>query len=378
MRDLVVTVIIPTLNPDEKLVKVVEELIRGGTKDIIIVNDGSDSAHMGPIRKVEKFKECTVLTHEKNKGKGAALKTAFSYCVKNRKNISGVVTVDGDGQHAAKDVISCSRSMVRNRNKVILGCRDFSKDDIPARSKFGNNLTKSVFKKLCGMEITDTQTGLRAIPYIYLEKMLEVTGQRYEYETEMLLDMKKWNIEFIEEKIETVYIEENESSHFNPVKDSIKIYTMIFKYFLKSEKIKYIFGSLSASVIDISLFAIISFVFAWMSESPQIFIATVGARFVSSLYNFCYNKLVVFKKQEDTTKSMIKYYILCIAQMMVSYGLVYLLTMLFGAGEAGSVIIKMVVDTSLFVASFFIQKKWVFSKRKEKVHMVKAVKRGKI
>ena len=107
-----VSVIIPSLNPDNKLVAVVDALLEEGFKDIIIVNDGSDEEHMAPFNEVAAHSECTILTHEVNKGKGRGLKTAFEFCLENRKDIDGVVTVDGDNQHRAKDIKKCSETMV--------------------------------------------------------------------------------------------------------------------------------------------------------------------------------------------------------------------------------------------------------------------------
>ena len=114
------TIIIPSLNPDSKLEKVVEGLVEAGYEDIVVVNDGSDTEHMEPFKRLGKLKQCTILTHEVNKGKGRALKTAFSYILENRKNIDGVVTVDGDNQHQVKDITACRDLMVKEENASIL------------------------------------------------------------------------------------------------------------------------------------------------------------------------------------------------------------------------------------------------------------------
>ncbi len=166
MEDLIlkVSVIIPSLNPDNKLIQVVDALVAKGFDDIILVNDGSDKAHMQPFLQLKEYRQCTVLTHEINRGKGRGLKTAFDYCIANRPDIDGVVTVDGDNQHKAEDILNCCNKMIEYKDKVILGVRDFSGDDVPPKSKFGNNMTSFVFKFVCGLNISDTQTGLRAIP----------------------------------------------------------------------------------------------------------------------------------------------------------------------------------------------------------------------
>ena len=354
-----VSVIIPSLNPDNKLIAVVDALLEEGFKDIIIVNDGSDKEHMAPFEEAASHDECTILTHEVNKGKGRGLKTAFEYCLENRKDIDGVVTVDGDNQHRARDIKKCSETMVDTGN-VVLGARDFSGEDVPARSKFGNNMTSGVFKVLCRLNISDTQTGLRAIPYKYLDVFDKVEGERFEYETNMLLALKKYNIGFQEEPIETVYIEENSSSHFNPVKDSIKIYKVILKYLFKSTGMKYTCSSIASWVIDNAIFNILEFVLIGLAVSLRIFISTAAARVLSSIFNFTLNRKAVFKSQTGLRQTIIRYYILWFCQLVCSYVLVYIATKLLALSVVLSGVAKIIIDLLLFLASYQIQKRWVF------------------
>ena len=224
IRDIVI--IIPSYNPDEKLVNLVEELVDYGFEKLVVVNDGSSPESLVYFDKVAEKKECKLLVHEKNMGKGCALKTAFSYCL-GMKECCGVITVDGDGQHLPKDIMACVEAMHQDNKKVVLGVRDFSAKNVPFRSKFGNEMTKMVFRVVCGIRLSDTQTGLRGIPMQYLKQFASYQGERYEYETNMLLMMKKDGIEWQEVKISTVYLDNNERSHFNPIKDSWKIYKTI-------------------------------------------------------------------------------------------------------------------------------------------------------
>ncbi len=347
-----VSVIIPSLNPDSKLVSVVDSLIKKGFDDIILVNDGSDKQHMAPFEKVSLYPQCTILTHEVNKGKGRGLKTAFEYCIKNRKGIDGVVTVDGDNQHKADDIYKCCEAMVEAKDKVVLGVRDFSGDDVPFKSRFGNNMTSFVFKFACGLNISDTQTGLRAIPFQYLKTFCDVKGERFEYETNMLLELKQSHIGFLEVPIETVYIEENASTHFNPIKDSIKIYGVIFKF---------LFSSLASSLIDLAMFTVIeAILLGKVSNSLRIFTATAGARVISSLFNYTFNRKAVFNSNGSIKGSIAKYYTLCVLQLCVSYMLVYAVTSLLSLGSVMTVVAKAIIDTVLFVISFQIQRRWVF------------------
>lgn len=225
-----IAVVIPSYNPDVKLVELVESLIENGFVKIILVNDGSAQENKVWFDEAVKLGmqsgACFLLEHLVNQGKGRALKTAFEFVMKNIDCL-GVVTVDGDGQHLAKDIIACCNAMLGNLDKAVLGVRDFEEPHVPLRSRFGNIMTRMIFRLLCGLKISDTQTGLRAIPKKYLHQVANYAGERYEYETNMLLKMSQDKIEWMEVKISTVYLDNNERSHFHPLKDSWKIYKVI-------------------------------------------------------------------------------------------------------------------------------------------------------
>lgn len=348
-----ISVILPSLNPDEKLLQVVSGLIEEGFDDIVIVNDGSDEEHLEPFKEADKYSQVTVLTHDVNRGKGRALKTAFEYCIENRTDIDGVVTVDGDNQHLPKDIRKCCEAMICKEDKVILGCRDFSGRNVPFKSKFGNSVTKGVFCFACGIKISDTQTGLRAIPFKYLSFMTQIKGERFEYETQMLLEMNRHHIEFSEEMIETVYIDDNATTHFHPIRDSLKIYAVIVKFGL---------SSIISFVIDYLLFLGLEYILAeHLERHYKILVATVGARIVSSLVNYMINRKTVFESKTSIRKSMPRYYLLCVCQAGISYGLVYALAYLTGSGNFITSLLKVCVDIILFLASFQIQRNWVFA-----------------
>ena len=237
MNDLSrVSVVLPSLDPDDKLVAVVDGLLEYGFSDIILINDGSKPENLHYFHDLAaQHPEITLLHHEVNKGKGAALKNAFRYVLQNRPDSLGVVTVDGDNQHHPEDTRTCCEKMLET-GCVVLGCRDFSQPDVPPRSRFGNRTTSAIFKVFVGMTISDTQTGLRAIPASYLNQLAEVYGDRFEYETNMLLAFKDQGIPFDEQKIRTVYIEENKSSHFHAIKDSWRIYKLIFRHIFHGDQ----------------------------------------------------------------------------------------------------------------------------------------------
>ncbi len=356
-----VTIIVPSLDPDEKLMQVVEGLLAEGFTDIVLVNDGSHDDHLAPFREAAEHPEVTVLTHEVNKGKGRAMKTAFAWCIQNRPDIDGVVTVDGDNQHRPADVRRCAEAMLADPDKVWLGVRDFSLEQVPLRSRFGNTVTRNVVWLACGSRITDTQTGLRAIARRHLELMCRIEGERYEYETEMLMALRQAGVGIGEVVIDTVYIDENESSHFNAFKDSWKIYKIIFRHMFRSlgSFLKFSASAIVSVLVDQGLFALLNAVIlASLPDSRRFFISTFAARLVSSVVNYSANRNLVFRSGKKG--SLLRYYILCIAQTSCSYLLVWLFSMVLRTSGLGDNLVKIVVDTLLFLASYQFQKRWVF------------------
>lgn len=350
-----IAVILPSLNPTEKLMGVIRGLIQAGFECIVLVNDGSDENHTAPFRETAGLSQCHILTHPVNRGKGAALKTAFDYLLAERPDILGAVTVDGDGQHLPGDVFNCGREMLADRS-VIIGTRDFSLPGIPLKSRMGNRITSFVFRFGCGIKLRDTQTGLRAIPAEYFPFMLAVRGDRFEYETNMLLEMKRAGIPFRQVGIETVYEGKNGGSHFRPFRDSFRIYSLILKYMA---------SSIASFLIDIVLFCLMHILLGRLPESLRILLSTAAARALSSFFNFNVNRRVVFSSREGYRRSLLKYYLLCIPQLLISAGLVSLLSFLFGEDASLPVtLIKLVIDICLFFISFTIQREWVFKKRR--------------
>ncbi len=351
-----VTVVLPSLNPDEKLIHTVNALLEKGFHDIIVVNDGSDEAHLAPFETISTHESCTLLVHDRNYGKGHALKTAMQYFLTHRPASPGIITIDGDGQHHVDDILACAQAMLDRKNEVILGVRDFSEPEVPFKSRFGNNLTKTVFRLFCGIRISDTQTGLRAIPTKYIKAMTEFAGERFEYETNMLLEMKARDIPFSEVKIRTIYLDENASTHFHPIRDSIKIYAVILKFSI---------SSIASALIELLVFTLINLLLdltPWeLKTEVSILIASFISRLISALCNYKMNRALVFCS--GCRSSLLRYAMLCIIQLLVSATLVTLLTYLFTAKTFGQTVLKAIVDTALFFISFRIQKEWVFKSK---------------
>ena len=369
MKDLSnISVVLPSLDPDEKLHQVIEGLLEHGFQHIILVNDGSkpENLHYFEEEAAAHPDVITLLHHEVNKGKGAALKNAFHWFLQNRPEGLGVVTVDGDNQHHPADTLACTEHMMKTGH-LTLGCRDFNQADVPARSSFGNKTTSAIFKIFVGMTISDTQTGLRAIPRDDLEVLATIAGDRFEYETNMLLAMKQQGIPFDEVKIRTVYIEENKSSHFRVIHDSWRIYKLILAHFFR-----YTLSSIASFFVDSGMVYLLT-VLLPLADPMLGYCATVGARVVSSVLNFFMNKKLVFKSQVSTGKAIVRYYALAIPQLLVQSLINQGLYTLLGITESQPglrTLIHILVMTVLFIVSFTVQQRWVFAaekKEKEKV-----------
>lgn len=357
-------IVIPALDPDQRMVSLVGELHENGFPNIILVDDGSAIENRRYFRECKERYGCKVIRHVVNFGKGMALKSAFNHILENCPDIKGAVTVDCDGQHIPADIDMCARLTYENPDKLILGCRQFDGQSIPWRSRFGNNLTRKVIHLLCGIRVSDTQTGLRGLPVSLLANhFVAVKGERFEYEMNMLIAAREYQIPVKEFPIHTIYLEGNESSHFNPFLDSIRIYKVFLKFML---------SSLSSFVIDIALFYLLGFLLrplipddvlifrnAVFGGSLLTLMRTVISRLVSSLYNFFMNKNQVFKNDSKSPAIIVRYYTLCIIQLILSWLLVdHLLGFI-----VYRTVRKCIIDTLLFALSFQIQREWVFKKR---------------
>lgn len=351
-----VSVIIPAYQPDEKLIDTVRQLAAVGFSDIVVVNDGSSADRAGIFGQVEKIPECTLLRHPQNRGKGAALKTAMRYIADNRPDKGCAVTADADGQHLTKDIAAVALAALES-GKIVLGGRDFSDPKVPARSKMGNRITSGVFRLFLGMKIGDTQTGLRAFPKKYIPQLLEVYGDGYEYETNILLSLHSQAIPYMEIPISTVYLDENKSSHFRVVRDSVRIYGLILKYLA---------SAVAAAVIDVVAFYVFKRMgFLAFLPIPLTYSSAFLARVLSSLVNFLVNAKLVFRGQTDG-RTLVKYYILAVAQIALSASMVFLTEHILRiSSPALSTLAKALIDSFLFFFSFRIQHRWVFNSKKK-------------
>ena len=368
-------IIIPALNPDEKMLRVIRDLQAYGFERIITVDDGSEAAYRQLFEEAQSL-GCVVIRHEQNRGKGAALRTAMRTAQELYGEVS-FITVDADGQHLPEDILHVAEAMELHPASLVLGTRDFSGGHVPKKSLLGNRITARVFRLTTGIDCPDTQTGLRGIPSCLTDLACETTGNRYEYEMNFLMDASQ-RVPFISVPITTVYEDGNKCSHFRPVRDSILVY---------KRPLRFVASSLTGAVCDVLLFALLLYFLTgqWNVSAGQsisgsslvqpgtggaagfqqytygahvILFATIAARIGSGIVNFLMNKYWSFESRASGRREMLRYGILFAAQMFASAGLAMLLSLVMP-----SVAGKMIADTSLFFISYVIQQRWVFSGR---------------
>ncbi len=332
--------LIPSYEPDYKLINLLKKLSEV-SENIIVVNDGSGKKYDKIFKESEKYAH--VISYSTNKGKGHALKTGFKYIKDNYEKDYCVVTMDSDGQHSVSDAIKLLDLASKNDNTLILGKRLRSKNT-PLRSRFGNEITMLVFYLSAGYSIYDTQTGLRSFNYKIMDYMLNITGERFEYEMNVLLNLKRNNINVLEEEIETIYIDNNSGTHFSTIKDSWRIYKDI---------IKFSFVSITSFLLDYILYVI------FLVLSSSVIISNIFARIISATYNYNLNRTLVFENDNSIQKTFIQYFLLAFVVLILNTLLLNILVDFIGINEFVS---KIITEITLFISNYFIQKKIIFRK----------------
>ena len=342
MGDYKFIALIPAYQPDEKLIKLVDKLLKDKL-EIVIVDDGSDKKNIFD----ELESKCHVLHHDINKGKGRALKTGLEFIKEKYSGKYIVVTLDCDGQHTIEDAKKLFEYNIKHPKELVLGSRAFDKN-VPLRSMLGNTITRHVYSIVTGVNIYDTQTGLRSFSNLLIDEMINIPGERFEYEINVLLKIAKERTPIKEIEIETIYLNDNKGSHFNAVKDSFKIYREIFKFSL---------SSVSSFVVDFILYTILLHLFAPLKYSLQL--ANIVARVFSATFNFFVNRNYVFKHEKNIYKAMLHYFLLAVFILTMN---TILLSILVNSLLMNKLVAKILVEITLFIVSYVVQHKFIFKK----------------
>lgn len=353
-------VVIPAYEPPHSLIDYVRTLLEYGVHGVVVVNDGSGEKYQDIYDEIASIDNCHAINYKTNMGKGYALRTAFEFCKNSYDENLIFVTADCDGQHIAEDVIRTAALASEHRGSLVLGSRDFTSPNVPARSRYGNVQAMRIFKLLYRISVSDTQTGLRAFSYSLLDKLLMIKGNRFEYEMNMLISLKKQSVPIYEVPIETVYLEKSDDvervSHYRTFRDSAKVFLTLIKNLEW-----YLLSSVLSAVIDVAAFYILlQYAFVYWHPSINTLLATVGARVLSSILNFTINFKLVFNGKKK--RSMIKYYTLWTAQLSISYLYAFGLAMLTNNTKL-TTLFKALFDFLMGLLSYQIQNRWVFVER---------------
>jgi putative flippase GtrA len=334
-------VLIPAYKPTGALPQIVKSLVSDPLiSAVLIVNDGSGPTFDSIFAAVAEIEGVQVLRHVVNLGKGAALKTGLNHAACHFSDWVGVVTADADGQHAAKDILRVASALMDLPRDLILGARSFSKQ-VPFRSRLGNIFTRHILRAVAGQKISDTQTGLRGIPMDLIPKLMRIRQNGYDFELEMLLTCKREMRNMAEIPIDTIYLDDNRSSNFNPLLDSMRIYFLF---------IRFAAVSLSTALLDNLVFLIAFGVFANVLTSQFL------GRLIAGLFNYYMNKTGVFHARVRDARALPKYWLFVAVFGAISYSLINLMTSI-GLAVAPA---KLCAEAVLFAFSFVVQRDFVF------------------
>jgi glycosyltransferase involved in cell wall biosynthesis len=337
-------VLIPAYQPGAALIEVVGSLAGSGFSGIVVIDDGSGPGYAPIFDRLRQFEGVRVIRHAVNLGKGAALKTGMNYVLVEYPGVAGIVTADADGQHDPDDVCRVARRFAENPRALVLGARAFA-GYVPLRSRLGNSVTRNVMRVVVGHSISDTQTGLRAIPRGLAERMLSVPALGYEFELEMLIAAKHLGVPVVEEPIRTIYGDGNPTSHFEPLRDSMRIYFVLLRFG---------FISLLTSGLDNIAFYIL------FRTSGIVLLSLLGARAVALTFNYSAVRRAVFLSRAQHRVVLPRYLLLAAANICLAYSLISFLTRILSVHVIPA---KVSVEMFLFIANFALQRDFVFARR---------------
>jgi putative flippase GtrA len=335
-------VLIPAYKPSEALVRLVADLAARGFHRIVIVDDGSGPSFAEIFDSLRRHPQVTLLRHEHNRGKGEALKTGLCHLLQTSQ-CEGAVTADADGQHLPEDIERVARRLAETDGAtLVLGCRQF-REGVPLRSRFGNLVTASFMRWIAGLALSDTQTGLRGIPRALALRLLETKTAGYEFELDMLVLARHAGFGIAEVPIATVYLDGNRSSHFNPLRDSMRIYFVLLRFTLVS---------LATALIDNSVFRLV------LAITPSLPEAQLAARAAALSFQYPAARRAVFHSGEPHRRELPRFLAVAAAHALVSYAAIHWLTQTHAFGLFPA---KIAVETALFPLNFLLQRDWVFT-----------------
>jgi len=335
-------VIIPALEPTERLAQLVRELRDAAPEaGVLVVDDGSGPRWAAPFVAAE-LAGAELIRLPAHRGKGTALRAGLEHVIAHHPG-ECVVTADADGQHTVEDILRVAAATTEP-DALVLGCRAFL-GPVPWRSRLGNAVSRGAFRFAAGLAVSDTQTGLRGAPPALLPWLVGIPGERFEYEQRVLLRSGRDGVRIREVGIDTLYLDENAGSHFRPVRDSIRVLAPILAFGA---------SSFLGFLIDAAALLVLQGITGMLIPS------IVGARVLSAGVNFLVNRRLVFRRHGPSfVRHAIRY--AALALLLLASNIVWM-TALTSFGVP-LVLAKVVTETVLFLTSFRTQQRFVFGGR---------------
>ncbi len=217
-----ICIVIPAYNAAETIRQVLLEISRFGFP-ILVVNDGSIDATLAAIAGLP----VSLLSHDKKRGKGAALKTGFAWAIEH--GYSGIITLDSDGQHDPSAIPELLKAARKNDLDIVLASRYSQFSEMAGLRRYWNRFGAWCMKKRTGFAIDDSQSGFRYYSANMLGS-LRLSANGYEMEMEVLL--KAWRDGF---RIGSIAVparvaDGRGTSHFRPVRDTWNICMTFLRY----------------------------------------------------------------------------------------------------------------------------------------------------
>ncbi len=216
--------VIPAYNEQEHIGRVIDKLVRYLPRNnIIVVDDGSTDKTTDAALE----KGVRVITHSRNYGKGATLKTGFQV-ITGMDEVEAVFVLDADGQHDPDEIPSFVSAYQQENYQVIIGNRMCTRKKMPLIRKLTNRLTSCITSLRAGCKIDDSQSGYRLIS-VDLLKRINLVTDHYETESELLIKASRNNAAIGSVPIKSIY--EGETSTINPLRDTLRFLVLVFRSF---------------------------------------------------------------------------------------------------------------------------------------------------
>lgn len=217
-----VIALIPAYNEAARVGAVVTKA-KPHVSEVVVIDDGSTDK----TADVSRAAGATVLRHEQNKGKGAAIVTALEYFAKSPATFG--VFLDADGQHDPGEIPKFVEAVQRENAGIVVGTRMSDTGAMPVVRKLTNQFTSWVTSKLARQRITDSQCGYRLVHRRVLPD-LKLSTARFETETEMLIQAGRAGHRIAEVPVRTIYGQEARASHIHPLRDTVRFFKLVGKY----------------------------------------------------------------------------------------------------------------------------------------------------